>query len=162
MLASGPRSRGCADDRCVGLHIDVRRVAGLSPSIFPSRLTGCALPPGRNQVGDRHRVGQPFMSRNLMDRPQVRIPLRRRNVPMAHHLFANRLRFAELGQERGRCVPQCVEGGAVDRAPEGEPGTFDGAPQAAPDGLDGPMPLLDDVGVGALPGVLENEPQLIA
>ena len=97
-----------------------------------------------------------------MDRAQMRVPLRRRDVPMAHDLFPNRFGLAEFGQQRRRGVPQRVEGGAVDGAPEGEPGPLDGAPQAAANRLDGPLPVFDDVGVGALPGVLENDAELIA
>jgi hypothetical protein len=97
-----------------------------------------------------------------VDRAQVGVSLRRRDVPMAHHLFANSLRFTELGQQGGRRVPQRVERGAVDGAPEGEPGTFYGAPQATANGLDRPAPVFDDVGVRALSGIFENQPELIA
>ena len=43
-----------------------------------------------------------------------------------------------------------------------EPGAFHGAPQAPADGLHRPVPVLDDVGVGALTRVLENQPELLA
>jgi hypothetical protein len=72
-------------------------------------------------IGDRHGVGQPFMGRNLIDRPQMRNTVRRRDIPMAHHLFANRLRLAEPGQQGSRRMPQGMERGAVDGAPEEEP-----------------------------------------
>ena len=87
------------------------------------------------------------MRRNLVDGAQMGIPLRRRDVPVAHDLFPNRLRLAQLGQQRRGRVPQRVEGGAADRAAEGEPGPFDRELQAAANGLDGPLPVLDDVGV---------------
>ena len=94
-----------------------------------------------------------------MDRPQMRIPLSWRCSDGPSPL-ANRLRFTELGQQGGRRVPQRVERGAVEGAAEGS--ALHGAPQAAANGLGGPGPVLDDIGIGALPGALENEPQLIA
>jgi hypothetical protein len=113
-------------------------VACPSPSIFPSRLPARALTRGRDQVGDRYGVGQPLMRWNLMDGAQMRVPLGRRDVPMAHHFLANGFGLAEFGQQGRRRVPQRVEGGAVNGAPKREPRTLHGAPQAAANRLDGP------------------------
>jgi hypothetical protein len=59
-----------------GPSIRFLRVVGQSPSIFPSRLTGCPLPRGRDQVDDRDRVGQPLVGRNLVEGAQVGVSLR--------------------------------------------------------------------------------------
>ena len=73
--------------------------------MFPNRLPARALARRGDQIGDRHGFGQPLMRRNLMHRAQMRVPLRRRDVSMAHHLFANRLGLAEFRQQRRRGVP---------------------------------------------------------
>ena len=46
--------------------------------------------------------------------------------------------------------------------PKGSPARSTAILQAAADGLDRPLPVLDDVGVGALPGVAENHAELLA
>ena len=102
------------------------------------------------------------MRRNLVDRSQMGIPLRRRDVAVAHDFLPDRLRFAELSKERGGRMAQRMERGAVDRPAEGEPGSFDGQAQAGPDGRHGTLPVLDHVSVRALPRIAEDDPELLA
>lgn len=55
-----------------------------------------------------------------------------------------------------------MEGGAADGAPEAESGAFHGEPQAAVDRCHRALAIFDDVGVGPLAGVAQDDAELLA
>jgi hypothetical protein len=60
---------------------------------FPIGLTACAFSRKRDEVGDRHGVGQPFVRGNLMNRPQMGIPL---GIAATHYILSNRFWLAKF------------------------------------------------------------------
>ena len=65
-----------------------------SPDNFPDSFIARASSRIHDEVGDGHRGGESLVRWDLVDRVQVRIPLGRRDVAMAHDLLSNGLGYS--------------------------------------------------------------------